>query len=35
MFNSVANLASQLSIGMAAFVISAVCILSAAGPLHG
>ena len=34
MFSSVSNVASQVSIGFAAFVISAVCILSATGPLH-
>jgi len=34
MFDSVSNVASQVSIGFAAFVISAVCILAAAGPVH-
>ena len=34
MFNSVSNLASQVSIGFASFMISAVCILAAAGPVH-
>jgi hypothetical protein len=32
MFVSLSNLASQVSIGMAAFLLSAVCILAATGP---
>jgi len=34
MFNSVSNLASQVSIGFASFMISAICILAATGPVH-
>ena len=34
MFNSVSSVASQVSVGLVSFMISAVCILSATGPLH-